>query len=85
MSYDCAKCAECEAHTLLEENGIDISRHCNDSMTALIIVCSLYQLENLALSILEIPGIDYNHVDITNNTALIYACSNNLENVALKL
>ena len=78
-------CSECQALKLLFDNGINLSKHSNDSKTALIIVCSLYQYESLALSILELPGIDYNHFDIINNTALIYACGNLLENVALKL
>ena len=80
-----SKCDECKALMLLQSFGIDISKYYYYSMTAFIIVCFYHKHESLALSILELPGINYNHVDITNNSALIYACHPYLENVALKL
>lgn len=77
-------CAECIAIKMLIDNGINIPKNSHKLKTALTLVCSLSHKESLALSILKLPDIDYNYVDIQNNTALIYACGNFLENVALK-
>ena len=80
-----SNCDEYKSLSLLQSHGIDTCKYSQISMTALSIVCFHYKNESLALSILEFPKINYNHIDYFENTALIYACDPYLENVALKL
>jgi proline dehydrogenase len=42
-------------------------------------------MEKVALKLLEFENINYNQVNNHNNSALKYACENNMEKVALKL